>query len=170
MSHNWYSEINLHLTWHCKDGLPLLTLQVEPLAHRFVRQRIINTPGAFFHEIGGTESHVHVALSVLPTLLISEFIGQVKGASSHEVNEQIGFRGKAIQWQAGYGVVSFGTKNLDWVKLYIRNQREHHIRGTIQDRLERITEPEPHAWDGRNPVNGVDTAPSQGEQTTDEAP
>ena len=47
MSHNYYSEINLHLTWHCKDSLPLLTPQVEPVAHRCIRQRIINTPGAF---------------------------------------------------------------------------------------------------------------------------
>ncbi|MGD0898035.1 MAG: IS200/IS605 family transposase [Thermoguttaceae bacterium] len=142
MSHNYYSEVNLHLTWHCKDSLPLLTPQVEPVAHRCVRQRIINTPGAFVHEIGGTETHMHVALSIPPTLLISEFIGQLKGASSHEVNEQVGLQGKVLQWQAGYGVVSFGTRDLEWVKLYIRNQREHHSKGTIHDRLERITEPE----------------------------
>ena len=28
-----------------------------------------------------------------------------------------------LEWQAGYGVVSFGTKNLEWVKAYVRNQR-----------------------------------------------
>jgi hypothetical protein len=28
---------------------------------------------------------------------------------------------------------------LDWVKEYIRNQREHHAQGRTQDRLERIT-------------------------------
>ncbi len=115
MSHNYYSEINLHVTWHCKDSLPLLPPQVEPLAHRCVRQRIANMPGAFFHGIGGTESHVHVALSVPPTLAISDFIGQLKGASSHEVNDQVGQRGNVLQWQAGYGVVSFGTGDLEWV-------------------------------------------------------
>jgi putative transposase len=47
-----------------------------------------------------------------------------------------------LQWQAGYGVVSFGTKDLDWVKAYIQNQREHHAQGTAQDRLERITQEE----------------------------
>ena len=82
MSHNYYSEINLHLTWHCKDSLPLLTPQVEPVVQRCVRQRIINTPGAFVHEIGGTECHMHVVLTVPPTLQISEFIGQLKGAWS----------------------------------------------------------------------------------------
>ncbi len=129
MSHNYYSEINLHVTWHCKDNLPLLTTQVEPLAHRCIRRRVVNTSGAFLHEIGGTEWHVHVALTVPPRLLISEFIGQLKGASSHEVNEQLGLQGKSLQWQAGYGVVSFGTGDLDWVKRYIQNQRQHHSAG-----------------------------------------
>ena len=142
MGHNYYSEINLHLTWHTKESLPLLTQRVEPLAHRYVRQKIINTPGAFVHEIGGTETHVHVAMTISPTLLISELVGQVKGASSHEVNEQFGQRDKVLQWQAGYGVVSFGTGDLNWVKEYIHNQREHHAHGRIYDRLERITQSE----------------------------
>ena len=140
MSRNYYSEINLHLTWHTKDSLPLLSDEVEPLAHRYVKQKIVNTQGAFVHEIGGTETHVHVAVTVSPTLLISEFVGQLKGASSHEVNKQLGLRDKTLQWQTGYGVVSFGTGQLDWVKAYIVRQREHHARGTVQGRLERITE------------------------------
>jgi len=116
MSHNYCSEINLHLTWHTKESLPLLTPQVQGLAYRYVRQKIINTPGAFVHEIGGTETHTHLAVSIPPTVLISEFVGQLKGASSHEVNEQLGLHGKKLQWQAGYGVVSFGTGDLEWIK------------------------------------------------------
>ena len=153
MSKNYFSEINLHITWHCKDSFPLLTEDAEPLAHREVKQRIIRTLGVFVHEIGGTETHLHIAVSVPPTLVISEFIGQLKGASAHEVNLQLKLRGKVLQWQAGYGVVSFGTRHLEWVKAYIRNQREHHTQGTIVDRLERITDlPD----DERSPVNGAD--------------
>ena len=154
MSHNCYSEINLHLTWHTKESSPLLTERVEPLAHRYVRQKIVNTAGVFVHEIGGTETHIHVAVSVPPTLLISEFVGQLKGASSHEVNKQLSLHGTALQWQAGYGVVSFGTGDLEWVNQYIRDQREHHAQGKTHDRLERITELE--SEHGRSPVNGAD--------------
>ena len=121
MSHNYYSEINLHLTWHCKDSAPMLTPQVEPVAHRLIRQRIIKTSHVYVHEIGGTDTHVHVAVTIPPTLLISEFVGQIKGATSHDVNEQFALRGKVLQWQVGYGVVSFGTRDLDWVKRYIQN-------------------------------------------------
>ncbi|HEX2473458.1 MAG TPA: IS200/IS605 family transposase [Lacipirellulaceae bacterium] len=140
MSRNYYSEINLHFVWHCKDSMPLLTPEIERLAHRFIRKRIVDTPGAFVHEIGGTETHVHIAVSVPPTLAPSEFVGQLKGGSSHDVNQELGRRDKVLQWQAGYGIVSFGTRDLEWVRLYIRNQREHHANGTVHDRLERITE------------------------------
>jgi REP element-mobilizing transposase RayT len=159
MSRNYYSEINLHFVWHAKNSLPLLTPEVERLAYRFLKKRIVETPGAFVHEIGGTETHVHIAVSVPPTLTISELIGQLKGGSSHDVNQAIGRRDKVLQWQVGYGVVSFGTPDLPWVVEYIRNQREHHARGTAQDRLERITQEElvasaAQAVAARRPVNG----------------
>jgi REP element-mobilizing transposase RayT len=142
MSRNYYSEINLHLTWRTKDSLPLLTPDVEPLAWRYVRQKIINTPGVFVHAFGGTDTHLHVAVTVPPTLLVSDLIGKIKGSSSHEVNQQLSLRGKVLQWQAGYGVVSFGTLQLDWVREYIRNQRDHHAQGRAVARLGRVTEME----------------------------
>lgn len=145
MLRNYYSEINLHIVWHTKNSLPLLTPEVEPLAHRFLKKRIAETPGAFYQEIGGIETHVHVVVSVPPTLLISEFIGQLKGGSSRDVNQAMGRGAKVLQWQTAYGVVSFGTRDLPWVVYYVRNQREHHARGTTHERLERITLDEPEA-------------------------
>jgi len=84
MARSYYSEINLHMVWHTKNSLPLLTPEIESLAHRILKKRIADTPGVFYHEIGGIETHVHLVVSVPPTLLISEFIGQLKGGTSHE--------------------------------------------------------------------------------------
>jgi putative transposase len=139
VSRNYYSEINLHITWHTKESHRLLVSNVEPVVHHYIRGRCINTPGVFVHEIGGIETHVHLCITVSPTIPISEFIGQLKGASAHEANQKLGIHGKVVEWQAGYGVVSFGTKDLEWVRSYIRNQRERHATGQIEDRLERIT-------------------------------
>jgi putative transposase len=44
-----------------------------------------------------------------------------------------------VNWQTGYGIVSFGTGDLPWVKEYVQNQRQHHAQGKVIDRLERIT-------------------------------
>jgi REP element-mobilizing transposase RayT len=143
MGRNFYAEINLHITWHTKDSAPLLVPQVEAVVHHYLRGRCMNTPGVYIHEIGGIETHVHLAVSIAPTILISEFIGQLKGSSSHEANLKLGR--KVLDWQTGYGVVSFGTRDLQWVGDYIRNQRDRHARGKVEERLERITDWEAEA-------------------------
>jgi putative transposase len=142
MARNYYSEINLHVVWHTKESLPLLTPEVEPIVHRHLRHKCVETPGVYVHEIGGTENHVHLCLTVAPTVLVSDLIGQLKGSSSHEANLRVGGRRKVLNWQAGYGVVSFGSKDLEWVRAYVRGQREHHAQGKSHDRLERITDDE----------------------------
>ena len=142
MSRNFYSEINLHITWHTKNSLPLLNEKIEPLALRAIRKRLLNE-GILVHEIGGTDNHVHLCISIPPTVTISELIGQLKGGSSHDVNQEVGRLEKVLQWQAGYGVVSFGTRDLPWVQEYVRNQREHHANNHCFDRLERFTSDDP---------------------------
>ena len=138
MSTRAYSEINLHFTWHVEGGLPIISTEIEPRLYRYIRSYSLQSKGLVFHEIGGTETHVHIAVTISPTLLISEWIGKVKGASSHYVNHKLVNR-KILDWQTGYGVVSFGTKDLEWVVDYIRNQKEHHKKGRTVERLERIT-------------------------------
>jgi hypothetical protein len=44
MSRNYYSEINLHFTWHCRGSAPILTPQIEPVAHRIIKARLTDTP------------------------------------------------------------------------------------------------------------------------------
>jgi len=47
--------------------------------------------------------------------------------------------------EASYGVVSFGTRDLKWVRDYIRNQCDRHACGKVEARLERITDYEAEA-------------------------
>jgi len=131
MSARSYAEINLHITWHTKDNIPFITPAMESDLWAFIKNRVVSTPNAYFHAIGGIHDHLHLAASIFPPLEIERWVGELKGASSHEF-------GKALQWQKGYGVVSFGTKDLPWIVSYIRDQKERHRTGRISDRLERI--------------------------------
>lgn len=109
----------------------MIKAAMEPTLHQFLKDKVIATPGAYFHVIGGIDNHIHLATTVKPSIHLDEWIGQLKGASSHEM-------GKMLQWQGGYGIVSFGTRDLKWVVEYVLNQREHHKMGTTFDRLKRI--------------------------------
>lgn len=136
MPRNVYSEINLHLTWHTKGNTPTLTDAIENRTHHYLKHRALQTPGVVIHAINGTSDHVHLVASVPATLLVSDWIGELKGASAHYVNHELCNR-KVLEWQAGDGVVSFGTRDLPWVVGYVERQKEHHARGGVSDRLER---------------------------------
>src|SRR5262245_39698848 len=138
MSRKIYSEINLHFTWHTKSNTPVLVEIIEDRLYQYIKHRVLETNGALFHEIGGTDDHVHLVVSLPATVLICDWIGKLKGASSYYINHEIVNR-KMLEWQDGYGVLSFGTKDLEWVIEYVRNQREHHKQGKIFKRMERIT-------------------------------
>lgn len=120
-----YSEINLHITWHTKNNQPLINNEMELHLYKFLVDKIQNTPETFLYAIGGISDHIHLAVSIPSNLLISEWIGKLKGASSYFINKEIAHR-KALEWQNGYGIVSFGTKDTKWVVKYIENQKEHH--------------------------------------------
>ena len=141
MSRRSYSEINLHLVWHVKSSLPVITAEIEPRLYKYIRSYALQSSDVIFHEIGGTETHVHLAVTIPPTVLISDWLGRLKGASSHYVNHKLANR-KLLDWQTGYGVVSCGTKDLEWVINYIRNQKEHHKKRTTVRRLERVAHEE----------------------------
>ena len=137
MSSHVFHEIYLHVNWHVKDDRPTLTADVEPLVHRLIKDRCRRIKGVYFHGIGGTETHIHLAVNIEPHVTISELLKDLKGGSSHDLNSDLGR--KELYWQRGYGVVSFGKNNLAWVLEYIAHQKEHHAKGRAQDRLERIT-------------------------------
>jgi len=139
MPRSVYSEIYLHITWHTKDNARVINVAIQDRLYHYLRHRVAQTPNAFLHEIGGIEDHLHLAVSLPPTVTISDWVGELKGASAHYINHDVARRG-TLAWQSGYGVVSFGKKDLPFVVDYIRNQRAHHARGRIHSRLER-TEP-----------------------------
>jgi REP element-mobilizing transposase RayT len=137
MSSHVFHEIYLHFNWHVKDDQPVLTAELEPVVHQFISDRCKRTKGVYFHGIGGTETHIHLAVNIEPQVTISELVKDLKGGSAHDTNQDRG--AQALNWQRGYGVVSFGKKNLPFVLGYIAAQKEHHAHGRTEYRLERIT-------------------------------
>ena len=71
MSQNFYSEINLHITWHTKESAPLLVPPVEAVVHHYLRGRCISTPGGmnerllyWLRQIGGQRTTCLFMLSI----------------------------------------------------------------------------------------------------------
>lgn len=134
MSAHVFSEIFLHFNWHTDGDQPMLTPTVERFVHNFIRNSCRQTDGVYFEEVNGTETHVHLAVRIEPHVTPSKFIGDLKGASSFETNRH--FKRPLLEWQRGYGVVSFNRKQLSFVRDYIQRQKEHHDNNKLVLRLE----------------------------------
>ena len=116
----------------------MIGARIEERLYHYLTHKILETPSVYFHAIGGVEDHIHIAVSLPPNILVSDWVGKLKGSSSYYINHEI--QPKALEWQRGYGVVTFGTKDLQWVVDYVKNQKAHHRTGDTYDRLEKSSD------------------------------
>ncbi len=130
-----YWRLYYHFVWTTKKRLPLITPEVESVLFDYLIGKARNMK-SIIHAVGGTEDHLHLAASVPPSVTLSNFVARLKGSSSHHLNEILE---DAFAWQNGYGVVSFGEKQLKWVTRYVNTQRQHHAELTTVAKLEEIT-------------------------------
>ncbi len=144
-----YWRLHYHAIWSCKNREPLITPELEQHLYKYLRGKALEL-GGIMHVIGGIEDHIHTAFSLPPKYAIADFIGKLKGASSHWVTHVLKHPGE-FDWQRGYGVLSFGDRNMSQVVAYVLNQKEHHKRQTIRDAMERWSEDDDGVvgyWDG----------------------
>jgi putative transposase len=129
-----YWRLFYHMIWGTANREPLIQTGFEATLHNVIAAKA-KSLGAFVYAVGGVEDHIHLVASVPPRIALSNFIGQVKGNSSHFVNHELSLP-CPFNWQAEYGVVSFGGKQLDMVARYVKGQRQHHLEGKVYPFLE----------------------------------
>jgi putative transposase len=128
-----------HIVWATKNREALITPAAEKIIHEAVRSKS-NELHCEIQGINGMADHVHVAVSIRPSLSVSDWVKQIKGASSRTMNLAFDNMEPKFRWQDEYGVLTFGEKNLPLVLSYIENQKEHHRTGDLQPYLERTEE------------------------------
>ena len=88
------------------------------------------------HAIGGMPDHVHMAVTLPPSIAVSSFVGQLKGVSSRKVHDSLD---PTFAWQSEYGAFTVHNSRLPTIIAYIANQAKHHSTGTVIRTLERLT-------------------------------
>ncbi len=123
-----------HLIWATKERQPLILPPVETNLYNYLIGKSDNL-GCIIHAINGMPDHIHVIVSIPPKISITEYVRQIKGSSSHYLNEKYQ---QKFAWQGGYGVFSVGVKNLEIAINYVKKQKQHHQNKTIIPALEQI--------------------------------
>ncbi len=141
------SAVYIHLIFSTKDRFPFLRDEVlQQDLHAYVGSitKQLDCPPI---RVGGVEDHVHLLARFGRTITQAEWAKEVKRVSNEWLNTEGGL--SEFQWQAGYADFSVSPSNLERVKNYIENQKEHHRRMNFQDEVRKMLTKHSIEWDER---------------------
>ena len=132
-----YYRLYYHFVWTTKNRAPFINTLNQKTIYAAIQDKVAALNG-IVHALNGMPDHVHLVASVPPSVRLSDFIGQIKGASSHLARTltELG----DFAWQGEYGVLSISESHVPIVVRYVENQQKHHADQTLDARLE-LSEP-----------------------------
>jgi putative transposase len=125
-----FNKIWIHAIWATKDRMPLIHSNVENQIHHFISEQL-SEQGCPVKIINGMPDHIHCLFLLNPQKSMAEVVKQIKGSSSHFVNQN-NLIGEKFAWQTGYAAFSVSESIVEKVFHYIQNQKQHHTKKTFQ--------------------------------------
>lgn len=120
-------ECKYHLCWLPKYRYPILTGKVALRVRELIRQ--IAAANEVEIITGAVSSdHIHLYVSIPPSLSVSKFVQFVKGATSRKMQLEFEdlrkrYWGQHI-WARGYFVATAGNVTDEMIREYIKHQRD----------------------------------------------
>lgn len=129
-----FNKIWIHAIWSTKDRISLIHSSVENRIHHFISEQL-QEHGCPVRIINGMPEHIHCLFLLNPQKSIAEIIKQIKGSSSHFINQNNLIKDK-FAWQTGYAAYSVSESVVDKVFEYIKDQKQHHLKKSSQQEYE----------------------------------
>ena len=128
-----FSQCLVHCVFSTKGRVPLLSAEMRGRLWPYLGG-IARENGMKALAIGGVVDHVHLLLSLPPTLPVAK--AQIlKGNSSRWLGATFP-EWRGASWQEGYGACSIGVSGIEATTAYIHGQEEHHRTRTFREELE----------------------------------
>lgn len=129
-----YNKIWIHAIYATKEREPLINFDIEHRVYEHIKEQLIETDCPV-RIINGMPDHVHLLFLLNPQKAITDVLKQVKGNTSHWVNEMNLIKGR-FAWQTGYAAYSVSESQLDKLYNYIFKQKEKHKTKTFSEEYE----------------------------------
>lgn len=135
MSHSYF-RIWLHMVFSTKDWYPFIDYSIEKKIYNYLKEQLIGLecPARI---INGMPDHVHILYFQHPKISTSDVAKQIKGSSSFWINEET-LTEDHFGWQTGFGVFSVSESQLQKIYDYIRNQKKHHSKITLEQEMDEL--------------------------------
>jgi REP element-mobilizing transposase RayT len=119
-----YLSLHVHIVFGTKDRIPIIHESWRSQLHEYLGG-IAKGLGAVPEKIGGVADHVHLLVRLKSTHCLSDFVRELKKASTSWIHEQTPI-GKKFAWQSGYAAFTVSATSVEAVRDYIARQEEHH--------------------------------------------
>lgn len=125
------SKVYTHITFSTKNRESLIDEDIE--------ERLFEYLGGICKgldcnpvKVGGYKNHVHILCTLSRKITQSVLLEKLKKESSKWIKMQ-GAKYSNFYWQNGYGIFSVNPTEIEIVKNYIKNQKEHHRTKTFKE-------------------------------------
>ena len=127
---NTFSQIYLQFVFAVKGRQSLVPRQHKEELHKYMTGLVQNRKAKML-AVYCMPDHTHLFVGFKPSVLISDFIKEIKVESNEFIASNRWLRSK-FSWQEGYGVFSYSHSHIDSVIKYILNQEQHHRKMTFR--------------------------------------
>ncbi len=123
-----YINIWIHAIWSTKGRMPMIHQRIEHIVFQFISEQL-REQGCPVRIVNGMPDHIHCLFLLSRQKSITEVIKQIKGSSSHFINENK-LTDEKFMWQTGYAAYSVSGSTMNNVFEYIKNQKQNHRHKT----------------------------------------
>jgi len=127
---NTFSQIYLQFVFAVRNRESLISKDHKEELHKYITALVQNRKAKML-AINCMPDHVHLFVGFKPTVLISDFVKEIKVESNEFINSKQWIKGK-FSWQEGYGVFSYSHSHIDRVVKYVLDQEIHHQKKTFK--------------------------------------
>jgi REP element-mobilizing transposase RayT len=138
-----HTSLHYHLIFATKHREALIAKEWRDELHAYLGG-VVNGLGGHSEGVGGVADHVHLLVSLKATTSLSEFMRELKKASSSWLRDS---KSPGFQWQEGYAAFTVSASSREAVQRYIAGQEEHHRTRSFREELVAFLEKSGVAYD-----------------------
>jgi putative transposase len=135
---NTFSQIYLQFVFAIKGRQSLIAKENKEELHKYITGLVQNRKAKML-AIHCMPDHTHLFVGFKPSVLIADFVKEIKVESNEFINSKKWIRNR-FSWQEGYGVFSYSQSDIDRVIKYILSQEAHHQKKTFRDEYHEFLE------------------------------
>ena len=131
-----YTRIVYQIVFQTRNWENILDKYNRNRLFEYLSKTLINKK-CFVYRVGGYNNHIHILISLHPTLSLSALVKDIKLSSASFIQKEKlfpYFKG----WNEGYGAFTYTSEALPSLIGYVDNQEEHHKQENPYDEIKRL--------------------------------